>query len=102
MRLSNVIEKPIITEKGVKLTEMDRYAFVVNKKASKGAIAIAVKEMFDVDAIDVRTMIMPGKKRRIRGTQKFIKTKSFKKAIVTVKEGQKIELFSSLIGGEKK
>lgn len=102
MRLSNIIENPIITEKGVALTELDRYVFRVNRKASKGAIADAVKEMFGVDVVDVRTMIMPGKKRRVRGTQRFMKTKSWKKAIVTIKSGQKIDMFASLISGEKK
>ena len=100
MRLSNVLEKPIITEKGVKSTENDDYAFRVNKKASKGAIASAVNEMFGVDVISVRTMVMPGKRRRVRGTNKFIKTRSWKKALVRIKEGQKIDMFASLIGGE--
>lgn len=102
MRLSNVIEQPIITEKGVKLTEADRYAFRVNRLASKGAIAGAIKEMFGVDVTDVNTMIMPGKKRRIRNTRKYMKTKSWKKAVVTIKEGQKIDMFASLISGESK
>jgi len=101
MRLSNIIERPIITEKGIKHTELDRYLFRVNRKASKGAIADAVHDMFDVDVIDVRTMIMPGKKRRVKGTNKFMKTQSWKKAVVTIKDGQKIAMFESLIGGEK-
>jgi large subunit ribosomal protein L23 len=102
VRLSNVIEQPIITEKSVKLTEADRYVFRVNKKSSKGAVASAVKTMFDVDVVDVNTMIMPGKRRRVRGTRKYIKTKSWKKAVVTIKAGQKIEMFASLISGENK
>ena len=102
MRLTNVIEKPIITEKGVHMTGMDRYVFKVSKAASKGAIANAVNDMFGVDVLDVRTMIIPGKKRRIRGAKGFMKTQGWKKAVVRVKSGQKIDMFSSLIGGEGK
>lgn len=100
MRLGNIIQKPIITEKSVALTEFDRYTFRVNRKASKGAIATEIETMFNVDVKKVRTMIMPGKKRRIRRTSKFITTQSWKKAIVTLGDGQKIELFASLIGSE--
>ena len=100
MRLGNIIQMPIISEKSVALTEFDRYTFRVNKQASKGAIATEIETMYDVDVKKVRTMVMPGKKRRIRKTSQFITTPSWKKAIVTVESGQKIDLFSSLIGSE--
>lgn len=101
MRLGKIIEKPIVTEKSIIETEHNRYTFKVNKKATKNAIAKAVNDMFDVDVVAVRTRIMPGKKRRIRNTFQSIKTSSWKKATVTVADGQKIDMFTKLIGGEK-
>lgn len=100
MRLEKVIHKPIVTEKTVSQTAYDRYVFRVDKKASKGAISKAVSDLFSVDVLNVKTMIMPGKKRRIRGTSRFTKTSSWKKATVQIKEGQKIDLFDKLIGGK--
>jgi large subunit ribosomal protein L23 len=93
MRVDNVILKPIVTEKSVELGEDDKYVFKVNKKASKGAIKQRVEELFGVDVLEVNTMVMPGKKRRIIGTRKFTKTPSWKKAIVKLREGQTIDLF---------
>lgn len=92
MRVSNVILKPIVTEKSMALQNDLKYIFQVNLKASKGAIAEEINRIYGVDAVDVKTMIMPGKKRRILGTRKFTKTKKKKKAIVKLKEGQKIDL----------
>ena len=95
MRISKVAQKPIITEKSVAFAETNRYVFKVERKASKYAIAQAIAETFGVDVLEVNTMIMPGKKRRIRDPKKlkFTKTSSWKKAVVRIKEGQKIELF---------
>ncbi len=102
MRLNDIIERPILTEKTVNLqAESNRYAFRVNKKASKGAISDAVESTFGVDVEEVKTLIMPGKKRRKRGTNVFIKTPSWKKALVRIKDGQKIEMFTSLLGENK-
>ena len=93
MRLNNIIERPILTEKTVALASGGKYVFRVNSKATKHAITTAVKDLFDVDATDVNTMIMPGKKKRILKTRRYTKTKKWKKAIITLKEGQKIDLF---------
>ena len=97
-----MIEKPIVTEKGVSMSGMDRYAFKVNKNASKGSVAEAINNMFSVDVIEVKTQIVPGKRKRIRGKREFTKTKGWKKATVRIKAGQKIDMFTSLIGGDKK
>lgn len=102
MRLSNIIYRPIITEKGVALTESNMYAFVVNMKATKDSIALAIKDAFNVDVLNVRTMVMPGKPKRVRKSRIEIKTKKWKKAVITIKKGQKIDMFASLIGGEEK
>jgi len=92
MRVSNVVEKPIVTEKTMALEIDSKYVFRVNLRSSKGAIANEINRLYGVDVDSVSTMIMPGKKRRIMGTKRFTKTKKWKKAVVKVKAGQKIEL----------
>jgi len=100
MRLDRIIHKPIITEKTVDLTGGNMYVFKVDKKAGKSEISNAVSRLFDVDVLSVRTMIIPGKKRKIKGTFRFIRSPSWKKAEVQIKGGQKIDLFEKLIGGK--
>lgn len=92
MRVSNVIEKPIVTEKTMALEIDSKYVFRVNLRSSKGAIANEINRLYGVDVDGVSTMIMPGKKRRILGTRRFTKSSKWKKAVVKVKPGQKIEL----------
>ncbi len=92
MKLNTIIHKQILTEKSVVMAGLDRYMFKVELFATKGAIADEIKRMFGVDVIDVRTIIMPGKKKRIPKTSRFTKTEKIKKAIVTLKKGQKIDL----------
>ncbi len=92
MRVSEVILRPIVTEKSMAFEHELKYLFQVNMKSSKGSIAAELKRIYNVDAKEIRTMIMPGKKRRILGTRRFGKTKKWKKAIVKLSEGQKIEL----------
>ncbi len=94
MRINKVIIKPLITEKSVALNAFNRYIFEVSMQATKGLIADELKSVFGVDAIEVRTLIMPGKKRRVSKTNRFMKTAKRKKAIVTLKEGQKIDLLA--------
>lgn len=102
MRLTGIIEKPILTEKSVNTqAEFNKYAFKVNRKASKGAVAEAVEKLFGVNVVDVTTMIMPGKRRRLKNKNLFKKTPSWKKAIVKIKDGQKIDMFTSLLGENK-
>lgn len=94
MRLNKIIHAPVITEKSLAdKAALNNFTFKVNRKASKGAIADAVKELFGVDVLNVRTMVMPGKPKRLRRTHLFTKSSAWKKAVVTIKEGQKIELF---------
>ena len=92
MRISSVVIKPIVTEKALALEHESKYFFKVNKNVSKGAVAKEIKRLYDVDVVSVNSMIMPGKKRRIVGTRNFTKTKGWKKVIVELKEGQKINL----------
>lgn len=97
--MRNVLIRPLITEKMNDLTENQvKYGFVVDKNAKKIEIAKAIKARFDVDVVSVNTITMKGKtksqftrKGRFEG-----KTPSFKKAIVTLKEGQTIDLFGEV------
>ena len=85
-----VIKHLLITEKGSKLAPQNKYLFSVDKKANKIDIKAAVQEIYKVKVRDVNTMHVRGKKRRVRFKQG--RTASWKKAIVTLAEGQSIEI----------
>jgi large subunit ribosomal protein L23 len=95
----SIIKKPVITEKMTSQGEkFNRYAFVVDKKVNKIEIKKAVAEMYDVTVDSVRTMICIGKKR-VRGTKSGMivgKTATYKKAIVTLIEGDSIDFYSNI------
>ena len=95
----NIIIKPVITEKMTAEAEnLNRYGFVVNRSANKIEIKKAVEETYGVTVDSVRTMVCIGKKRT-RGTKSgFIsgKTKTFKKAIVSLVEGDTIDFYSNI------
>lgn len=87
-----VILRPIISERSYDLMEQNRYTFEVAKEASKIEIGQAIESIFDVTVTKVNTMNVTGKPKRVRyqkGT-----TRSWKKAIVSLKAGDSIELFS--------
>ncbi len=92
MDLTHVIKGPLITEKLDRAREKQRqYSFVVDRDASKHDVARAVSTLFKVTVEGVRTCIMRGKIKRIG--KSMGKRPNFKKAFVTLKEGDKIELF---------
>jgi large subunit ribosomal protein L23 len=95
----NIIKKPIITEKMTSQSEMfNRFAFVVDNKANKIQIKKAVEQTYDVSVDSVRTMLCIGKKRT-RGTKSGMivgKTSTYKKAIVTLVEGDSIDFYSNI------
>lgn len=92
MRVSDTIIKPIVTERTMAMQNEGNYVFEVNMKTSKGAVSKEIERLYNVKVDSVRVMIMPGKKRRILKTRRFTKTKKWKKAVVKLKEGQKLEL----------
>ena len=95
----NILIKPVITEKMTAEAEnLNRYGFVVNRSANKIEIKKAVEETYGVTVDSVRTMVCIGMKRT-RGTKSgFIsgKTKTFKKAIVSLAEGDTIDFYSNI------
>jgi large subunit ribosomal protein L23 len=97
MQPNEVLIKPIVTEKVNKLTEKsNRYAFQVDKRANKLEIKKAVETFYGVSIVEVNTLVVPAKSR-VRSTTKGImkgRKPGYKKAIVTVAEGETIELYS--------
>lgn len=94
MHLYEVVRRPLITEKATIMKEQNTYAFEVAEKANKRQIKEAVETAFKVNVVQVKSMIVPGKKRRIG--RRYVLTPSWKKAIVTVESGQKIEFFEGV------
>lgn len=89
----DVIIRPIISEKSFDLMEMNKFTFEVAKTARKEQIAKAVEDIFGVTVVKVNTMRVSGKPKRVRFQRGY--TRSWKKAIVTLKEGDTIEIFGS-------
>lgn len=91
--------RPVISEKMSALTDkLNNYAFVVDKKANKIEIAKAVEEMYGVTVNEVRTLNVPAKAKS-RSTKKGLVTgrkSGYKKAIVTITEGQEIDFYSEI------
>ena len=96
--MTGIIYRPIVTEKVSSLQEKGIYAFEVDTNANKIEIARAVEKKFNVTVTDVRTMNFKGKsKSQMTRRGKFSgKTSHFKKAIVVLKEGDKIDLFANV------
>lgn len=89
--LPDLIIKPIITEKATLLLELNKYVFDVHTKATKPDIKAAIESLFNVTVIKVNTLNPPRKKRRVG---RFMGYKStYKRAIVTLAEGDTIALF---------
>ena len=86
----NVIKKPWVTERATALAAIGQYVFLVDDKATKNEIKKAVKALYQVDAVSVNTVNRPAKMKRF-GARKTL-TGNYRKAIVTLKKGQKIEI----------
>ena len=89
----DIIIRPVISEKSYEMIEQNRYTFEVAKTATKPQIADAVSEIFGVAVTRVNTINVTGKPRRVRAAKG--KTRDWKKAIVSLKEGDAIEFFQA-------
>ena len=94
MHTYEVLRRPLITEKNALAQALGKYAFEVADRANKRQVKQAVETSFKVDVTAVNIMTVPGKQRRL-GRQQVL-TPSWKKAIVTLKPGDKIELFEGV------
>ena len=89
-----VLLRPIITEKSTALTALDQYVFAVDPRANKNQIKEAVQLAFNVRVVEVNTMNMKGKPRRFG--RRVTTQPDWKKAIVNLVSGDKIELFEGV------
>jgi large subunit ribosomal protein L23 len=99
MILSEVLIKPILTEKAnAQQEKLRRYAFKVNRKANKLEIKKAVQDFYGVTVIDVNTSVVPGKSKTRFTKAGYIKGQkpAYKKALVTIAEGEAIDLYSTI------
>lgn len=94
LHLYDIIRRPLISEKSTLLSdELNQYVFEVAPEANKLQIKEAIEVIFDKKVKKVNTVIMPAK-RGVRGRRTYIRSKQFKKAIITLEAGEKIELFN--------
>lgn len=98
--INTIIKKPVITEKATMDSENNnRFTFIVDYRANKIQIKEAVESMYGVTIDSVRTMNYGGGKSSVKYTNKGIveqKNKRYKKAVVTVAEGETIDLFTNV------
>jgi large subunit ribosomal protein L23 len=90
MHLYEVLRRPLVTEKNASLQVQGKYVFEVAVEASKEQVKQAVEKAFNVTVTQVNVMTVPGKGQRMRG--RWVVNPSWKKAVVTLKPGDKIEI----------
>ena len=98
MEITEVLRHGIVTEKSVRLQGQNKYTFKVALKANKIDVRRAVETLFKVNVVSVNVMRMPGKTRMIRrrgSAPRPVKAREWKKAIVTIKEGQTIDILKA-------
>ncbi len=89
-----ILRRPLVTEKSTLLQEQNRYSFEVSPQATKLEIKEAVQDAFNVKVTKVNTMTVQGKRKRFG--PKFSQKKNWKKAIVTVSQGDSITIFEGV------
>lgn len=94
-----VIIRPVISERSFDLMSQNKYTFEVARTAPKEEIAAAIEKLFDVHVVKVNTMWVKPKIKRVR--YRPGKTRSWKKAVVTIAEGEQIEIFAQQSGIEE-
>jgi large subunit ribosomal protein L23 len=90
----DIIIRPIISEKSYSMIEQNRYTFEVSKTSNKTQVAQAITEIFGVTVTNVNTMNVTGKPRRVRHAKG--KTRDWKKAVVTLKAGDTLDVFPTV------
>ena len=96
MKISTILRRQIITEKSSQNATGSRFVFQVARKATKGQIKVAIEATYPVTVTGVRTLTMPDKTKRTGKMKSHSSTKiGFKKAIIQLKSGDKIDLFDT-------
>src|SRR6478752_4290104 len=99
MQLAEVLIKPILSEKAnAQQEKLKRYAFKVSRKANKLEIKKAVEDFYGVTVMDVNTLVVPGKNKTKFTKAGFVKgvRPAYKKAMVTIAEGESIDLYANI------
>jgi large subunit ribosomal protein L23 len=95
LHIYDVLRRPVVSEKTAVMTdEKNQYVFEVAEEANKIQIKEAVQVIFEVEVVKVNTMIVPAKRGR-RGRNWYLRSKQWKKAVVTLATDQTIELFNT-------
>ena len=95
LHIYDVLRRPVVSEKTAVMTdEKNQYVFEVAEESNKIQIKEAVEVIFEVEVVKVNTMIVPAKRGR-RGRNWYLRSKQWKKAVVTLAKDQKIELFNT-------
>ncbi len=95
MHVYDVLIRPVVTEKSYALADDGQYVFEVDMRANKMQIKQAVETAFSVTVYDVNVMVMPAKINR-RGSRELVRSAKWKKAIVTLKPGDRIQLYEGV------
>lgn len=93
MNFNDIIIKPVLSEKTTDMSQAHKYVFRVPMSVNKHIISKAVKEMFNVTPVKINVMKVRGRRKRVRYHYGY--TTSWKKAIVTLNQNEKIELFEN-------
>jgi large subunit ribosomal protein L23 len=96
--MKNILVKPLITEKVAVLNEQGKYGFVVATKANKVEIKKAIEKLYGVNVEEINTMVVRGKSKSRHSKTGVLsgRTKTYKKAIVKVAEGEVIDIYSGI------
>ena len=99
MKVSEILIKPILTEKAnAQQEKLRKYAFKVDRRANKLEIKTAIEQFYGVSVLEVNTLVVPGK-NKTRSTKSGVISgvkSGYKKALVTVAEGETIDLYASI------
>lgn len=101
MKKNNILISPIFSEKTIKEAGQGRFTFRVGLKTTKPQIKEAVEENFNVKVKNTKTLIVKGRKKNVGKKRTSLKLGPWKKAIVTLLSGQKIEIFAGLENEQK-
>ena len=94
MREMNIVlKKPVLTEKSMRLAKDGYFTFLVDRNASKAAIIKAVKNIFGVDPVSSKVLNYKPVIKLQKNRRRYTKTSEFKKAVIKLKKGQKIDIF---------
>jgi len=94
VHLYDILRRPLVTEKNTSLQGQNKYAFEVDSSANKQQVKQAVEKAFNVKVTAVNVMLVPGKERR--AGRRVLLSSPWKKAVVTLKPGDKIQIFEGV------